>query len=111
MSFCFNDSVTLPPEAFNYYYRLPYPMNGRADLYQERIQPPLKEEFIRPVFRAYPYDTYLDIQQVHPFFASSSSSGHDWQSENDLPYRRIMIAEMYVYIISRNLFLDILTNI
>jgi hypothetical protein len=84
-------------------------MNGRADLYQERVQPPLKEEF-RPVFRACPYDTYLDIQQIHPFFASSLSNGHDWQSENDLPYRRIMIAEMYVYNI-RNLLLDILAYI
>lgn len=94
MSFTVNNSLALLPEAAYLHYRLSHPsFNGSTHAHKVQAHLPM-EEVYKPVFRARPSSKIFDIPQVHPFFASSSSSGQEWQSENDLPYRRMMIAEM-----------------
>jgi hypothetical protein len=94
MSFTVNNSLALLPEAAYLHYRLSHPsFNGSTHAHKVQAHLPM-EEVYKPVFRARPSSKIFDIPQVHPFFASSSSSGQEWQCENDLPYRRMMIAEM-----------------
>lgn len=94
MSFTLNNSLHLLPEAAYLYYQLSHPnINAPTHLRKELAHLSIEEAY-KPVFRARPISNYVDFPQVNPFFASSSSSGQEWQSENDLPYRRMMIAEM-----------------